>query len=1178
MLRPHRFFTLLQIALTMCVALLSANAFAFKIHTHVWIADQLADEIINSEGHVSIHGRNYALHPQVAQAITTNRGAFVMGTLGADMYPDMFAGQMTTHPGVNPDGRGAGWQTDDWLNHVLQAAFATNKAGDIAFAAGYLLHAAMDTWAHSYVNLYTGDLFMILENSEIAERHVALESYMAKFHRDLRHKYANSPQSDVYTQMQAPVEFIRNTLILNSDAAREYARDLSTGTVYYSAIYAYYRAAQEAREDANGLANLLNSELHRLDPLLNQLPVLKARVDSAQEDFDKNLMRLSQAAHSVLDGISNVMNSTGIEAALEANGVHIDLDAPAIAAKTALDKAFESYQQVTDQIGYSVAGAYDPDVIRGILQQGVALSANGVVGQWPTNIERAVDAWIRAWEETGKEIMRPHGLPGRNPMEPMTQWMQCWAPLLLHPMPGAVSAGCDFTLSTISDISTEIAVAEQALTQMLPHGHTILLTMEALRAGAEEAIQNHATNALNAIGQVVSQEAIANTHGSLPSDPTGLATWMVRMWDKNTTIPDLDRAFTTTNAIKPYFARRVSPAIHRELGICENPALKASTYDDPPFKDYAPIQNAVMMSKLALLDATGLNSVIRNKMLPDSPSRMSSNRPNLPGADRNSRMRNAGPYLSTLPMGAALIGAIRSIDGDHQWMPTAPPLPRVNQNFSGQESSCRRNGYPASNTYEGACAEGISASRLAKKPGFILFRDPYREPVFNALFRPLAPELCAFTGHDIESCPYNDAFAAYAVATPQDRGNGLQKQSRTPQKQNRKPPGTRAARTTLNKRQTQAPQKAAVSRQSVPRTASSTSAAQRTTKRPESRAAPQRPAPRDASSRTTTKQPARVAQQRKPARKAPERNDTARSFLDFDGNAVNLDWRNSYLLSLLSYVSYPGVTGPGAVDESALYSQLRRWDLEPVAWRDITTHGIDSGSTQFLAATTEDALIIAFRGSTMSMSDLGQDWLDNDLDMHPQTRTEWGRGVVLHDGFIDAAKIAFPVVGDVIKQHGQRRDGSPRKIWMTGHSLGGAVAVLSAMYVETEMRQNVAGVYIYGAPPVGNARWAGLYNAAVPNTHRFSIQYDPVTAMMMQLPATPFRHVGKRHNLLESKTLPNDSRELAYPPQRGAGHLLADLNSTHLGYWCRLNQEVTSREVPGMPEPPRANCNNLCAW
>ena len=1238
--------------------LMGQSAHAFKIHTHVWLADQLAQEIIESDGYVEIQGRSYKLDDLVSDAIQADRGAFVMGTLGADIYPDMFAGQMTTHPGVNKPGA---WQTDDWIKFVVTSAFNDGSHSAIAFAAGYMLHAAMDTWAHSYVNLYTGNLFMIVENSEIADRHVALESYLAKFHLNLRSQYPNSVHNDIYAQMQAPTEFVRKTLILNPYAAAQYAKDYSTGTVYYSAIYAYYREAKRARDKAQALAAMLNNELSRIDPLLNQLPGLKAKVDAAQTSFDVHLNRLAATTSAAIDFFSQ-----GAEAGLEALGLDVDLDEPAERAKTALDVALQAYQNVTNQIGYTVEGAYDPDVIRAHLRRGINLAGQGAVGQWPHNIEQAVDAWIVAWEDTGREIMRPHDLIGRNTLGPLTQWTKCWGPVLMPlPVPAQVPQGCDALLSTTDHVATEIALAKEGLIGMLPGGHSILGAMEELRATSEEAVQEHATNALDLIGGIVDQNAIAAMYPDLPNDPTGLASWLVRMWDKNTTMADLDRAFTQSHSIPNYIQQRISPAINRELNICENPNVVAPTYKDAPFRDYAPVQNAVTMSKLALLNSVALNQLV-NDLMPATVVKNQKAKTAQGGAmgsgvqvsDDVHKLMRKRAYTSSRPMGAAMIGAIRSIDGDHQWMPSAPPLPRINGQFLQTDLKCRRFGYAPNGSYwDDGCDDQVGSAHLGKKTGFVLYQEPYREAVFNKLFMPIAPQLCNYAGYDHTgaSCASNSPFPVYpAVATratqtvfnrskqtttrtqsrqTQSRQNGSRqsqsRQTQSRQTQSRQTQQSRSQRTASQQKQartqaggTRTNTTQARERRKTPtarsdqsnKTAtarnqqrSNTVSRPATTQRQQSMAS--RTQSRTSAAATKNKQASRTSQlqadrnqiQRKSgnasavkqnsgkqlvretskpkperAKRPPPSRTPPQNFLAFNAAAETFDWRNAYLMSLLSWVVYPGVTGPeqGPVLPAALYAQLRRWQLNPVAWVDKTTHGLDSGSTQFFAATTNDALIISFQGSTMSVSDLGQDWIDNDLDMLPQGRSQWGRGVVLHDGFIDAAKIVFPQVKNIIEQHGQGK-----KIWITGHSLGGALAVLNAMYVEKEMRRQVQGVYVYGAPPVGNARWASSYDAAVPNTHRWSLENDPVTAMMLQIPGTPFRHVGERHNLTDSGVRLDTSVELTYDFERGAGgHLFADLSGTHMDYWCRLNDEAKKQGQRGLPEPPRANCRDICAW
>ncbi len=754
----------LALFLTIVFAAGAEQAQAFKIHTHVWLADQLAYEINESGGRVSINGRQYRLDSRIAGAIEKDPGAFVMGTLGADIYPDMFAGQMTTHPGVNPEGAAPGWQTDDWINHVVGAALRSGDESNIAFAAGYMLHAAMDMWAHSHVNLYSGDLFAIIENSETAQRHVALESYLTKFHVNLREMYPNSPQYDRYTAMRAPAEFVRDTLILNPLAAREYARQTSTGTFYYDKMYRYYLAARRSQTTNLTLATLLQEELSRIDPLLNQLPALKAEVDAKQAAFDAQLMRLANTAQSVLQGIGDVLANSGAQGALDSLGLNIQLDAPAIAAADALDTALGQYNAVTDQIGYSVEGFYDPDTVRATLNQAIALTASGaVIDKWPGDVEAAVDAWVRAWEDIGRELMRPHGLPGRAPTRPMQIWSKCWGPVLfpmtIPPELQQLPVVCAQGMSTVDRVQTQFSMMSESLKNLIPGRMQLRRVLDELEADVMEAVQQHATESLDAFGAAMPNEQIAAVSSDLPADPTGLATWLIRMWDSDTSAADLDLAYEHSSSLKPYVTRRVTPALHRELDVCGNPNAKSVAYTDPPMSNFAPVQNAMAMSKLALLSASGLNSLIGHH------AKVAAN-----AAGVRSLSINTRPYASRLPMGAAMIGAIRSIDGDHPWQAIAPPLPRSSRNEMDDGDFCRRFGYPAGDSYAGGdCAtDNMNATAVGRKTGMILWQPPYRELVFNELFQPIATALCSFVGYDYPyaSCYTTDMlFPAYGVAT-----------------------------------------------------------------------------------------------------------------------------------------------------------------------------------------------------------------------------------------------------------------------------------------------------------------------------------------------------------------------------------------------------------------------------
>jgi hypothetical protein len=91
------------------------RAAAWSLKTHVWIAQQVLNDA--ADGQLTIAGGTYAIPPPVLNALRLHPDRYRMGSLGPDVFPDPVVGQMTTHPGV-----GGGWQTDDWLKHLLTTA------------------------------------------------------------------------------------------------------------------------------------------------------------------------------------------------------------------------------------------------------------------------------------------------------------------------------------------------------------------------------------------------------------------------------------------------------------------------------------------------------------------------------------------------------------------------------------------------------------------------------------------------------------------------------------------------------------------------------------------------------------------------------------------------------------------------------------------------------------------------------------------------------------------------------------------------------------------------------------------------------------------------------------------------------------------------------------------------
>ena len=114
-------------------------------------------------------------------------------------------------------------------------------------------------------------------------------------------------------------------------------------------------------------------------------------------------------------------------------------------------------------------------------------------------------------------------------------------------------------------------------------------------------------------------------------------------------------------------------------------------------------------------------------------------------------------------------------------------------------------------------------------------------------------------------------------------------------------------------------------------------------------------------------------------------------------------------------------------------------------------------STQGFVTSNGKQTVIAFRGST--------DWVDWVADFSFRT-IEGGKlnlGGKVHAGFAKVIEGVWPQILSAISTVG----GTQQQIWVTGHSLGGAMATLTAIKL-AKLGYSVAPVYTFGAPRQGN--------------------------------------------------------------------------------------------------------------
>ncbi len=114
-------------------------------------------------------------------------------------------------------------------------------------------------------------------------------------------------------------------------------------------------------------------------------------------------------------------------------------------------------------------------------------------------------------------------------------------------------------------------------------------------------------------------------------------------------------------------------------------------------------------------------------------------------------------------------------------------------------------------------------------------------------------------------------------------------------------------------------------------------------------------------------------------------------------------------------------------------------------------------------ASTATAVCVAFRG-TQSITD----WIRN-LQIVPTSHP----GGHVHLGFSTALDQIWTRISDELARQG----GAQKFVWITGHSLGGAMATLAGMRLH-EADRKVTGFHTFGQPKVAKADFVANFNAA----------------------------------------------------------------------------------------------------
>jgi predicted lipase len=164
------------------------------------------------------------------------------------------------------------------------------------------------------------------------------------------------------------------------------------------------------------------------------------------------------------------------------------------------------------------------------------------------------------------------------------------------------------------------------------------------------------------------------------------------------------------------------------------------------------------------------------------------------------------------------------------------------------------------------------------------------------------------------------------------------------------------------------------------------------------------------------------------------------------------------------------------------------------------------GHSQAFIFTNDENIIVAFRGTE------GDNIFDWWTDLKFRKRTIPNVPGRWHRGFIAAThQLTLQILSRIHADHDKR------KVYITGHSMGAAMAGIFAVYlVKMDLYKNIRGIALFGCPRFANheaAKWlSAKYEGLL---HRWSVLGDRVTGIPPI--AFGYRHVGENHLLTGPK-------------------------------------------------------------
>jgi hypothetical protein len=293
-------------------------------------------------------------------------------------------------------------------------------------------------------------------------------------------------------------------------------------------------------------------------------------------------------------------------------------------------------------------------------------------------------------------------------------------------------------------------------------------------------------------------------------------------------------------------------------------------------------------------------------------------------------------------------------------------------------------------------------------------------------------------------------------------------------------------------------------------------------------------------------------------------------FQYFNTNSTKQNDTLAYLLMDCNYYIFPDLIGVKKYNDDSTFQAMFCEKYTNYGMQQFSFVDNDSTSTNFAVMSNNTTIIIIFRGSETKggFRNAKKDWLLTDAKCK-MFKIDTFNNSYVHKGFWNS----YQSVEDTLLKT------ENKKIFITGHSLGGALAILAAVDL-LQHQLKPFGVYTFANPRVGTECFADYYALLDIPTYRYVNENDLVPMLppvkrfhRIMCPEKnkgdcgKYQHVGITYNIHKDGSIIGNDEEIKVPNKT---YKLGKIKRHDLGEYCnRIYQMYFPTDTIGvLPKPP----------